>query len=1782
MCMKNLRSVGWLFILTFVCSFVMQHAVGSDALAAPQYNFTCSSCHSMPPIDATSRDPNTGGFVGSHQTHQPAGAVIENCAVCHNASGYTTSHMNGQISFKKTINGSPKAGATYTSAGLTDAGTYTFKNQTSVPTLGSCTNVNCHFEATTPTWGGTLYSYTSSTVNDCDQCHGMPPAGTSPSFSGGAAGSHGKHDSYYSGAANCVKCHIDHLAEGSKFAHATSAGNRGLIVTVKDPANIAGGSYSGAVNDYLPSQTNAFGSCSNLYCHSDGTKASGTFTAKTTATWGGSVTCQSCHGYDISAGANAMSSGVHTQHINNTGNVGRAIACQECHAATTTNGTSISTVANHVDKNVNVKFDNLYNLNTDNPTYNGSSTTGTAGAVKAPGSAVGSCSNVYCHSNGNISGTTPSYKTIAWNAAAIGCDGCHGGSGASYPTYVSGAAGSTTANSHLIHVQGKGLACDSCHTTTVSGSTTLINNGSHLNRIENVDFATFGGATGTYNASKQCSNTYCHSNGASGAALVTAQWGGQLDCRGCHGGDAAHSNVINTNKHRIHVDPSAAGSILGTGTGFQCAACHVKTINTFANNTTITGPALHVNTLKDYSGARAGKIIATAQCANVYCHSSGAKAPTFRNMTGSKLWTGSGTVTCKSCHGYGPGAFTSSLGEPNYVNGGIGSTTANNHDKHVSGAGLTNTTQCAACHDHTVDAAVANKLKNYTTQHLDGTRDVIFSAKVSGSYTAASQTCNNTKCHGSGNPQWGGSALACNACHGASFTSFSSATKKGAHKQHYETNTYSTYAQAPGNYGSSSAYQFACASCHATPAAHADLTYPTSYGVAQVYFGYTSAGKKPSYNYGAATAGTDSGTFTWTAGGSTSCNNTYCHSNGRGGAGATAVTWASGEGSLGTQCAGCHGNASSDTLSGRHNSHVNNAGYLGTNFGCVDCHAKTVSGNLTLADKRQHVNKFRDYSGLRAGRQANFNSATGSCSGIYCHSDGKGTTVVTPSWTAAAAPLACNACHANTSLSHPKHLALATITCASCHSNTAASSSALAPGTRTHINGTYSVNKIDVRFAAFGGYTGSFRADKTCSNTYCHGASPSPAWGTTNLACNACHANQGAGTQTAAYTVPHLKHTNVAGYKFACDNCHTVKSATNTTHAGGQVSANQFAQVVFNTGAFSTWSTTTYGGDTANRVRFRAMNQNPYGASATPVYVAGGTSVGADNGFSWTAGTCSNVWCHSNAAPVGGTNTYQASLTWSGTLGCTACHGGSSGTGGTGLSAVHGKHISGGAGQFSYTCDKCHVNTVAAGTSSSLNASSGLQYHLNAAKDVNFDTFNPGSTYTAASYTCSTNYCHSNGKGVYASPQWNTASTGACGTCHATTPAIGGSLISSNAHFEHFSTSYGPKLTAATVAGCQQCHTYTGENAVTHVDKAIEAPLATCTTNCHKQMASIQWNNSRVACESCHTGALSVINGVTAPDKSPFATWGHGKISFGLPGKACSDCHNPDSRHISGVLGDTNRTIAGLGDGTTNVACTYCHNDPTKVTNARFRNMSTHSSSYPDGPQDMACRECHDPHGATNNLSMIRGSINFINTTTWVITYTNRDTGWINTTSNRGLCQVCHTKTKYYRAGRAESSHPTTNCYSCHTHNAQGGAFRASGACDSCHGYPPVPRNIAGLTFGTMGNYSSARFEDYSGGGGAHTVAAHVPPTVKATDGWSSTCTSCHFGGESTHKRIIPVRSNVANISVQPKPSYKRFNPAILNVYTGAKRLNPPANETGTCYNISCHFQKSPKWSNIK
>jgi predicted CxxxxCH...CXXCH cytochrome family protein len=142
--------------------------------------------------------------------------------------------------------------------------------------MGSCTNVNCHFRKTTEVWG----THTQGGTSRCGSCHGFPPAD----------GSHAQHGvALGGGAASCALCHAAYT-DGS---HALAAGTRGLRVAFTTAPN-SGGSYSGDVSypTYLDNPSRA-GTCSSVYCHSDG---KGAYRAPT---WGGpSLGCKGCHGND--------------------------------------------------------------------------------------------------------------------------------------------------------------------------------------------------------------------------------------------------------------------------------------------------------------------------------------------------------------------------------------------------------------------------------------------------------------------------------------------------------------------------------------------------------------------------------------------------------------------------------------------------------------------------------------------------------------------------------------------------------------------------------------------------------------------------------------------------------------------------------------------------------------------------------------------------------------------------------------------------------------------------------------------------------------------------------------------------------------------------------------------------------------------------------------------------------------------------------------------------------------------------------------------------------------------------------------------------------------------------------------------------------------------------------------------------------------------------------------------------------------------------------------------
>jgi len=569
----------------------------------------------------------------------------------------------------------------------------------------------------------------------------------------------------------------------------------------------------------------------------------------------------------------------------------------------------------------------------------------------------------------------------------------------------------------------------------------------------------------------------------------------------------------------------------------------------------------------------------------------------------------------------------------------------------------------------------------------------------------------------------------------------------------------------------------------------------------------------------------------------------------------------------------------------------------------------------------------------------------------------------------------------------------------------------------------------------------------TASCADCHGTPPSSA-----LAAPASggYAKSGAldystsGFYKDESLTPHGNHAGGSDYRFSCDACHLGKS-----HASGS---------------------------------FQDVFLTPHSLASG----AGGT-VPAYNGAG--SGTCSAVYCHSN----GGKRTGDASssyktvaVTWAGQKNtinsCDACHGNSAATmlaASRDNSTSHQKHLAKG-----YDCSVCHANTASSATA--LVGGAIGTTHVNGSADVSYDNsyeLSVGRPLGAGSYasvagTCSI-YCHSNGQGVNATPDWDVAASGACGTCHAARPGDA-AVISSGSHSKHVSDVNGPQL------GCDACHgagAGTGGHA-THVNGMVNAPAASICTSCHAvdagETTPVWGNSSTSTCESCHSGAtVSTINSKTAPAKPLAASSGHNKPSgsYTLSGNAaanrsCVACHDAASAGHFGTSGDA-RLTGGF-------ACSSCH-----------AGELTH--------QAKACVACHDPHGSSNGYMIYStqaaqnakdgsasgkfgGDVVF-SATTGADSYDEAD--GVNTDD---ICASCHTATShnnraatgFHRAGDLRGS----DCTQCHTHAK---AFRPVGtACNQCHGNAP--------------------------NSGAHAYHALVADQTTAED--RSDCAVCHTGAE--------------------------------------------------------------------
>jgi ssDNA-binding Zn-finger/Zn-ribbon topoisomerase 1 len=145
-----------------------------------------------------------------------------------------------------------------------------------------------------------------------------------------------------------------------------------------------------------------------------------------------------------------------------------------------------------------------------------------------------------------------------------------------------------------------------------------------------------------------------------------------------------------------------------------------------------------------------------------------------------------------------------------------------------------------------------------------------------------------------------------------------------------------------------------------------------------------------------------------------------------------------------------------------------------------------------------------------------------------------------------------------------------------------------------------------------------------------------------------------------------------------------------------------------------------------------------------------------------------------------------------------------------------------------------------------------------------------------------------------------------------------------------------------------------------------------------------------------------------------------------------------------------------------------------------------------------------------------------------------------------GICQVCHTQTRYWRSDGTLATHNNDiNCTTCHEHSQ--GFSPVGGSCDSCHGYPP-----------SIGSNDSHN---------RHTQIGY-------------TCDTCHFETTTDGLNVGPTHNNgIINVSAGPGATFPGRpadgDIALTFTYTYAPNGS-------TCSSISCHaywgYSNSSSW----
>ncbi|MBK5275271.1 MAG: CxxxxCH/CxxCH domain-containing protein [Desulfuromonadales bacterium] len=747
-------------------------------------------------------------------------------------------------------------------------------------------------------------------------------------------------------------------------------------------------------------------------------------------------------------------------------------------------------------------------------------------------------------------------------------------------------------------------------------------------------------------------------------------------------------------------------------------------------------------------------------------------------------------------------------------------------------------------------------------------------------------------------------------------------------------------------------------------------------------------------------------------------------------------------------------------------------------------------------------------------------------------------------------------------------------------------------------------------------YTGSKREYKNAQGTgVCQGCHAVPAAGTFNAP------PEHASTDPKVCNSCHFHNSPIGSFSGACTSCHGYPPTTATiggptglaTPATGATAANPGAHATHAKGRLMA-CTTCHNGFTSKTMPSNSIdigfsinggNFPGFGGSVTTGTYITTTPLAAPYTFSGSVSstgtnqTCVNIYCH-GATLSGGTSTTPL---WTGTnqAACGTCHGV---TPATALSSgSHLRHAgSSSAGLLALACSTCHgattdnthINGSVKWDLSALGGAAGYKTPAGAyAPTGSTGTIAPSAAYGQ----CTNIYCHSNVQGifgsgaptVYSQPVWGGSTLG-CAGCHAdmATDATGtGShrvhTISTGANFDCAVCHAGYTKTSTAPATHANRLIELGATGVTYSQGTAHAPgsgYGTCSASTCHGSATVPWGGTLWSatdqCGKCH--ASNAAGAITVA--SPF----HG-TSFPTRVSAATDAKvGAHTAHVASIDSISAAIdCAGCHGSVTLKGATHMNGTTNFVWNALATKNGALTPTYTAATGTCANVYCHGaamPGGDTSGTNRVP---------VW-----NSNT-YLPSTLSAAACGTCHgfppsTASGHpsiiIPAGFPASASISTTC-SCHSNiNPAGNSYAnifvnialhingtldvsAGGACDSCHGYPP-----AGAGFvGTHGNWSSAKVENYLGGGGAHTILNHISKLAKPSEGFAN-CSNCH---SATDHQMSPIAFNPSkNIKVSGNQR-NRFVAAKQFKYS-SNRLDGNSHVTGSCSNGSCHFGATPKW----